>query len=464
VGGLTKSRVFALGDSPPVIRENFVRWLQEANVPVAYERRLIRVEKSGARIVRTTFGRSRPDVRGVPPPVTDASHVQTVAAKMFIDASYEGDLMASAGVGYSIGREPASRFNEKPAGVGPPTNWTPISPYVVPDEPRSGLIPLVEADHGRSRGDGDDYTQAYNFRFYITSDPAKRAPLGRPANYDPKHFELVGRYADYLVKTLGQDQAELLLQGIFPGWRNRGDFNYQRRTLISIAPLGISRKYQDGDWKARSEIWQAHIDYLSGVHHFLCTDPRVPEYFRRQTAEWGLDKTMHPDTEGWPHQLYVRITRRMQGPYVLTHADVLGETNVTDSIGLAIYGVDTYPARRYVVRDPLSGRVGVATEGNMFLGGALGQTGRPYAVPLRAVTPREDECQNLLVPVCFSASYVAYASARMEPVYCILGESSAVAAAQAIKASLPVQKLDVTKLQERLRERGQLLDWKETRH
>jgi hypothetical protein len=460
VGGLTKSKVFALGDSPPVIRENFLRWLKEEGVPVEFERRLVKVEKPGTKITRATFGRSPPDKRGVPPPTTDPSNVQVVTARIFIDATYEGDLMAAAGVRYSIGREPATRFNEKPAGVGPPTNWTPINPFRVPADSQSGLLPLVDADHGRKMGEGDDYTQAYNFRFYITSEPERRAPLGRPANYNPKDFELVGRYVEYLVKVLGPDQAELLLQGMFPGWRNRGDMNYQRRTLFSIAPLGVSRAYQDGDWAARSAIWQAHLDYLSGVHHFLCTDSRVPEYFRQQTTQWGLDRTMHPDTEGWPNQLYVRIARRMNGPYVLTHDDVLNRTTVSDGVGLAIYGVDTYPVRRYVARHPQTGQVGVATEGNMFIGGPRGETGRPYAVPYRALTPKADECVNLLVPVCISASYIAYASARMEPVFCILGESAAVAAAHAIRASVTVQEIDATKLRHRLRERGQILEWK----
>ena len=167
---------------------------------------------------------------------------------------------------------------------------------------------------------------------------------------------------------------------------------------------------------------------------------------------------MHPGTQGWPHQLYVRITRRMSGPYILTHDDVLNRTAVSDSVGLALYGVDTYPARRIPVRDPKTGDIGVATEGNMFIGGAKG-TGHPYPVPYRAITPKADECGNLLVPVCFSASYIAYASARMEPVFGILGESAGVAAAQAIGSGRNVQDIDVTALRKRLLERSQILEW-----
>ena len=224
-----------------------------------------------------------------------------------------------------------------------------------------------------------------------------------------------------------------------------------------MAPLGISRFYQDGTWEARAKVWRQHQDYLSGLHHFLSTDARVPETFRQETAELGLDRTMHPDTEGWPNQLYVRLTRRMQGPYVMTLADVWNQTKAADSAGLALYGVDIYPVRRYVVANE-AGQTGVATEGNMFVGGSQG-TGHPYPVSYRALTPKADECANLLVPVCFSASYIAYASARMEPVFCVLGESAGVAAAQAIYGGTSVQSVPFDKLRARLLERGQILDW-----
>jgi hypothetical protein len=167
---------------------------------------------------------------------------------------------------------------------------------------------------------------------------------------------------------------------------------------------------------------------------------------------------MHSDTHGWPNQLYVRISRRMQGRYILTHADVLNTTDVPDGVGLALYGVDTYPARRYAAKNPETGEMGVASEGNMFLGGSKG-TGKPYAMPYRAITPKAEECTNLLVPVCFSASYIAYASARMEPVFCVLGESAGVAAATAVRESKAVQAIDVSSLQLRLFERGQVLAW-----
>jgi hypothetical protein len=461
VGGLTKARVFTTGDDPPTIRASFAQWLKDENIPVVFEHRVCRVEKDGPRLTRIHLEHAPPDELGVPAAAATPGPGKTVDANVVIDASYEGDLMAAAGVKYAIGREPADKFDERPAGVGEPTNWRPVDPYCEPGNPASGLLPLVEADHGKPRGSGDDYTQAYNFRFYVTNDPAKRAPLTPPADYDPRQFELVGRYVEYILQWAGGDVDKALprLANIFPGWRNSGEYNYQRGSLVTIAPLGVSRFYQDGDWPTRAKVWRQHIDYLRGLHHFLSTDPRVPKEFREQTAALGLARTMHPDTQGWPHQLYVRITRRMQGRYFLAHADVLNRTQVDDAVGLALYGVDTYPVRRIAAKDPKTGALGVATEGNMFIGGARG-TGRPYAVPYRAITPQAEECSNLLVPVCFSASYIAYASARMEPVFCILGESSGVAAAQAVRGGRSVQAIDVKQLRARLLERGQVLEVK----
>lgn len=460
VGGLTASQVFNIGKRPDAIRQGFADWLQQEQIPVIFEHRVQRVEKSGAAIAKLVLELAPPDPHGVPAPAATKKDDGTIEAKVFIDASYEGDLMAGANVRYSVGREAAETYQEKLAGVGPTTNWTPLDPYVVLGDPKSGLLPLVDADHGRAKGAADDYTQAYNYRFYVTNDPEKRAEFGTPAGYDPKNFELVGRFVEYLVRNSNGDNEALLkrLRDIFPGWKNSGEYNYKRESLFTIAPLGVSRFYQDGTPEVRARIWRLHRDYLAGLHHFLSTDPRVPAAFREETAALGLDKTMHPDTEGWPNQLYVRISRRMMGPYVLTLADVWNQTKVEDGVGLALYGVDIYPVRRYAVATEAGGTVGVATEGNMFVGGAKG-TGHPYPIPYRAITPKAEECTNLLVPVCFSASYIAYASARMEPVFCVLGESAGVAAAQAIKSGAPVQNVDGAKLRSRLLERKQVLEW-----
>ncbi len=460
VGGLTRAVVFEFETSPPKIRARFCQLLKDENIPVIYEHRVSWVQKEGTRIVRIDLDFAPPDDRGVPAAYASNAFALCVEASVFFDDIYEGDLMARSGVSYSTGREPASRYQEKLAGVGEPTNWTPIDPYIKPGQPASGFLPLVEPDHGKPIGSGDDYTQAANYRFYITTDPEKRVPLTPPDRYDPAQFELVGRYVAFLLEEYAGDPEMLKarLKALFPGWHNAGDYNYQRHSLITIAPLGLTRFYQDGDWPARAAIWREHQDYLRGLHHFLSTDARVPKAFQLETAAIGLDRTIHDDTQGWPHQLYLRVTRRMNGPYVLTLADVFNQTSVDDSIGLALYGVDTYPVRRYATPHPQTGQPGVATEGNMFIGGARG-TSIPYPVSYRSITPQAAECTNLLVPLCFSASYIAYASARMEPVFCLLGESAGVAAALAAQEKCAVQDIDRNRYRSLLKKRGQILEW-----
>lgn len=460
VGGLTASRVFGIGKRPDAIRQGFADWLAQEQIPVVFEQRVQRVEKSGASIAKLVLELAPPDRHGIPAPTAKQKDAAVIEAKVFIDTSYEGDLMAAAGVKYAVGRESAEAHREQLAGVGPTTNWTPINPYVIPGDAKSGLLPFVDADHGLPKGAADDYTQAYNYRFYVTNEADKRIAIEKPANYDAKNFELVGRFVEHVIRTSEGDNEKMMkrLREIFPGWRNSGEYNYKRESLVTIAPLGVSRFYQDGTYEARSRVWRQHKDYLAGLHHFLSTDPRVPEAFRTETAALGLDKTMHPDTDGWPNQLYVRIARRMKGPYFLTLADVWNETKVEDGVGLALYGVDIYPVRRYAVAAEPGGPLGVATEGNMFVGGSRG-TGHPYPIPYRAITPQPEECGNLLVPVCFSASYIAYASARMEPVFCVLGESAGVAAAHAVKGGSTVQAIDSAKFRARLLERGQVLEW-----
>ncbi|MET8157775.1 FAD-dependent oxidoreductase [Sphaerisporangium sp. NPDC005289] len=446
VGGLTSDVVFGFGDHPPDIVRAFHRWVTANGVTVLFEHRVAEVTRRGENIDTIHLESAPPDEWGVPSPVSDSEKSRAVSASVFVDASYEGDLMALAGVPYRIGRESRREFGEALAGVGQITNWTPIDPHVVPGDDTSGLIPLVDEDHGLPAGSADDYTQAYNFRFYLTTDPRHRVEITPPEDYSPDAFELVRRYLPH-SENLGD---------VFPGWLNSGEYNYQRASLVTNAPVGVSRTYQDGDWEARSRIWRGHIDYLRGLHHFLSTHPEVPGEFRRETAAYGLDGRVFPDTGGWPHQLYVRAARRLRGRYTLTHADVLNRTRPGDVIGLALFGVDVYPVRRIACRDPETGRPGVATEGDMFIGGHMG-TGRPYPVPYRAITPERGDCGNLLVPVCLSATHIAYAATRMEPVFCVLAESAAVAAAMAVRDHVAVQDIDVEHLRGRLAERGQVI-------
>jgi hypothetical protein len=226
-----------------------------------------------------------------------------------------------------------------------------------------------------------------------------------------------------------------------------------------MAPVGVSQEYADGDYVTKARIWKLHQDYLRGLHHFMSSDPRVPAAFREQTAAIGLDGRHHAGTHGWPHQLYIRVSRRMIGRAVVTAHDVYNRTSVDDPIGLAQYGIDTYPSRRIWFRS--DGQVYVGLEGKMFIGQARGPTNVPYPIPYRAITPHADQCTNLLVPVCFSATHLGYASARMEPVFMICGESAGIAACRALAEDVTVQRIDRPKYQEALHRAGQVLAWNE---
>lgn len=444
--------------SPLAIREDFRKRLQEAGIRVIHEHRVASCVKEGASLVEAVFDRAPFDELGCPVAEPVEKGALRVAAKIFIDASYEGDLMAAAGVSWRVGREAAEEFQEEHAGVQPPMEAAPIDPFVEPGNPASGLLKWVEQDQGKPLGAADDYTQAYNYRYYTTSDPEFRVPLTPPADYRAQDFELVGRYVEHLART-EKDEAALFrrLAHIFPGWANSGEWNYCRESLFSMAPVGVSQIYASGDYAAKARIWKMHQDYLRGLHHFLSTDPRVPAAFRDQTARLGLDIRHHRETRGWPHQLYVRVARRLCGRYTITAHDVYNRTQVEDPIGLAQYGIDTYPSRRiWFERD---GRVWVGLEGKMFIGGSHGPTNVPYPISYRAITPRREECGNLLVPVCFSASHLGYASARMEPVFMICGESAGIAAVQSLAEGKPVQEIDGAAFQRALREAGQKLAW-----
>ncbi|MET7336893.1 FAD-dependent oxidoreductase [Nonomuraea sp. NPDC005650] len=459
VGGLTNEVIFRFGDHPQDIARGFHQWVADAGVTVVFEHRLLSVTRNGELIDAIQVGAAPPDKWGVPPATAESGEPCGISASIFVDASYEGDLMALAGVPYRTGRESRHAFGETPAGVGQVTNWTPVDPYVVPGDSTSGLIPLIDEDHGLPIGSADGYTQAYNFRFYLTADTRHKVEITAPEDYSPGEFELVRRYVEH-IKSVSETTGDQLdrLRDIFPGWLNSGEYNYQRTSLVTNAPVGVSHDYQDGDWTVRSRIWRHHIDYLRGLHHFLSTHPEVPEEFRRETAAYGLDAGVFPETDGWPHQLYVRVARRLKGRYTLTHSDVLNQTDPSDAIGLALFGVDVYPARRIAHRDPATRRLGVATEGDMFIGGHMG-TGRPYPVPYRAITPHKSDCGNLLVPVCLSATHIAYAATRMEPVFCVLAESAAVAATLSIRNQVAVQDIDLEQLRNRIIERGQIIAW-----
>lgn len=460
-GGMTKPLLNTLGNSPEIIRASFEKLLADQGIEVVRELRVGLVDKSGGKIVSASFDYAPFDALGCPPAAATEVGRLRVKAKVFIDAGYEGDLMSRAGVPYHVARESTQEYGEEAAGVREPVELTPLDPYVKAGDAASGLLPGITGRFTEAVGSADPRIQAYNYRYYVTSDPARRAPLTPPAGYDAKDFELVGRYVEFLKASI-TDPKELKkrLARIFPGWMNAGEYNYHRNSLITMAPVGISYLYADGDYVAKAKVWKAHQDYLRGLHHFISTDARVPEDFRKETSEIGLDLPRHPDTAGWPGQLYVRLTRRLQGRYVITAADVYNRTKVDDPVALAQYGIDTYPSRRVVVEK--DGQTLVGLEGWMFVGGAHGPTKTPYPIPYRALTPHEADAPNLLVSVCFSASFLGYASARMEPTFMMCGEAAGIAASQAIEAGVAVQRIDPAVYRKALLASGMLIAWDES--
>ncbi len=410
---------------PSVAEATFRSMVSDAGVSVHYEQRLKEVRKAANRIVEITMESGA-----------------VFRARVFIDATYEGDLMARAGVSYTVGRESNAQYRETLNGVqlgNPKHNFRlPVDPYIRPGNRNSGLLPGISLGLAGDLGEGDRHVQAYNFRVCLTDVKQNQLPFPRPKDYNPDRYLLLARYLEaggreflHLSQPLPNDKSDA---------NNFGPF--------STDLIGGSDAYPEADWTTRERVVQEHVSYQQGLFYFLCHDERVPWSIRKELGRYGLAKDEFTDNGGWPHQLYVREARRMVSDYVMTEANVRGTEAAEDSIGLAAYSMDSHNCQRLVVNDQ------VVNEGNVEQGGF-----KPYPVAYRAITPREAKCANLLVPVCLSASHIAYGSIRMEPVFMILGESAAVAAAMAIDAKVPVQRIDVETLQTRLLDFGQILFW-----
>jgi hypothetical protein len=413
---------------PHVAARIYREMLEELSVPVIFGERLDLkngVVKDGNRIksIRMESGR-------------------TFTAKMFIDATYEGDLMAKAGVKYHVGREANAVYQETLNGVHFENKNhqfnVKVDPYVKPGDPASGLLPGVHDGTPGEEGAGDARVQAYNFRMCLTDAPENRVPFPKPAGYDPLRYELA-------LRTILAGQWDGL--GAPTGMPNRKT-DTNNKGAFSSDNIGMNYDYPEGDYATRDKIWREHEQYQQGWCYFLANDERVPQKIRDYVNEWGLAKDEFIDTHHWPHQLYVREARRMIGEYVMTEHNCRGKQKVDDSVGLAAYTMDSHNVQRYV-------KDGYAmNEGNVEVGGFS-----PYAITYRSIIPKQAECGNLFVPVCLSASHIAYGSIRMEPVFMVLGQSAATAAAQAIDAKCDVQKVDYAKLRERLLADQQVLEW-----
>jgi hypothetical protein len=427
-------------------REVFLSLVKKYRIRVIYEHRVSSVVKEGANILNMVLDHAPPDARGCPVATATKPNAMTIKAKVFIDCSYEGDLMARAGVSYTWGRESRDEYGESLAGVRPNLAVYDIDPYVTPGDPKSGLLPFIQDMKPQPEGSADRLTMGYGFRWKFSKDP-DRIPIDPPENYDPKLFELYRRgFKNKAGIDLGRRMKGKL--GFFEEAGGRihsiGQGNLAR-ALLAPTNYGSNADYPDGDYVTRARIWKADQEFMRGMTHFLRTDDCVPDKFKQLAAELGFQRGIFDETGGWPHQLYVREARRMRSEYVLTQKDLEGSTNPEDSIGLASYGVDDWPYATYA----LDGKV--ALYGGEFSMLYLDRKHEGiYKIPYRAITPKQSECTNLLVPVCVSASHIAMTSIRMEPVWMILGESAGVAAAMAVTENTPVQRVPYAGLQVKL--------------
>ncbi|MEX2566014.1 MAG: FAD-dependent oxidoreductase [Cyclobacteriaceae bacterium] len=417
---------------PHVAEEVFDEWVEELGIEVLRDEWLDRengvtVEEGKITAIRTLSGK---EFKG----------------KMFIDATYEGDLMAAAGVSYHVGREANSVYDEEWNGVQTGVYHhqhhfkvldQPIDPYWTPGDSTSGLLPRISAEDPGVKGEGDNKVQAYCFRTCMSNHPDNQVPFPRPENYDSTQYELLVRIFD-------------------AGWRSwfgKFDMIPNRKTdtnnhgPFSSDNIGMNYDYPEASYERRKEIIQEHEDYQKGLLYFVANDPRVPEETQQEFQKWGLAKDEFTDNGNWPHQIYVREARRMIGKYVMTENELLQKKPTPESVGMGSYTIDSHNIQRYV-----DDNGHVHNEGD--IGVPLPQ---PYEIAFGSLVPKEDEIQNLVVPVAVSASHIAFGSIRMEPVFMILGQSAATAAIMALEEGISVQSLPYESLKNQLLEDGQVL-------
>jgi len=367
----------------------------------------------------------------------------TYQGKYFIDATYEGDLMAAAGISFTVGRESNDKYGETLNGVQAARAIShqfvlDVSPYVTADDPESGLLPLIHDEGPGEEGNGDNRVQAYNFRMCLTTVPENRVPFPKPDNYDPMQYELLGRYLDLGWRKIWNK--------FDPAPNNKTDTN--NHGAFSTDHIGANYDYPTASYERRKEIIKDHEDYQKGLMWYLSYDPRVPEDVRERMSQWGLAADEFTDNGNWPHQIYVREARRMVSDFVMTEMHLTRERPTPKSIGMGSYNMDSHNVQRYV--DSL----GFArNEGDIQI-----SPGGPYQISYNAIIPSSDEASNLLVPVCLSSSHIAYGSIRMEPVFMILGQSAAAAITLAEKDGLTVQDVNYEDLSKELLRLGQVLE------
>jgi hypothetical protein len=401
-----------------IAEQVFLDLLKEARVPIVYEQLIDGVGMNGTRIVEL-------QVRGG----------SVYRGKVFIDATYEGDLMAAVGVSYQVGREARDSYDESMAGVRYMDEKVSVSPY---DE-NGQLLPGVMLGEPPPEFSASPVPLCYNIRLNLTSDPENLVPIEKPANYDPRQHELLARCIETgNLKNIGQ------ILGLYsmPGSQKR-ECNNRQFSYVSLSIPGAQTSWAEASFEEREAIHQQYKDYTQGMLWFLKTDKRVPQEMREQMAQFGLCKDEWQDNGHWPWYLYVRAARRMEGSYIMTQSDVTTQRKKDDVIHIGSHYIDAHHVTRYAV-----------DQDHYINEGRIWQEGVRFDIPYRAITPKAKECENLLVPVCASASAVAFCALRLEPTWMHLGEVAGIAASLAIKERVSVQEITISKLQGKLAKAG----------
>ena len=415
---------------PKVGEAIFNNWLKAANVEVHLNERL--KEKGGVEMKG----------KNVSALVTEDGKRWT--GKIFADCSYEGDVMAQAHVSYTVGRESADVYGESLAGV---SHNTPKHQFLFKTsayDDAHKLYPEIDPGPLAAAGSGDAKVQAYNFRLILTDDAANKLPWTKPAGYDPARFALLAVYLKDFQKNTGH--APTLRDVSNPVCFSHRKCDFNNNGAFSTDYIGKSWTYPDAGWAERKRVWDDHMLYTQSFFYYLATDPAVPQSLHVDAIKWGRAKDEFTDSDGWPRQLYIREGRRMKGVYVMHQADLQTDRTKADSIGMGSYNSDSHNVQRVAMLD-----------GSAFNEGDVQVPVQPYEISFRAMLPKPEETTNLLVPVCFSASHIAYSSVRMEPQYMILGQAAGVAASLAIKAKVQVQQVPIATLQRILRKDGTIL-------
>jgi len=369
----------------------------------------------------------------------------TFEGRVFIDATYEGDLMAAAGVSYVTGRESNNAYHETWNGVQAGVfhhkhnfDDRKISPYKIANDPASGVLPGISTQDPGKNGEGDKKVQAYCFRMCLTKNENNRVPFKRPEGYDSSQYELLIR--------IYQSGWRETFEKFDPIPNRKTDVN--NHGPFSFDYIGMNYDYPGASYERRREIVKQHEIYQKGLIYFIATDPRIPIDVQEEMKKWGLARDEFSDNGNWPYQIYIREARRMTGAFVMTENEILGKNPVDQSIGMGSYTMDSHNIQRYITKEGY-----VQNEGDIGV-----QPEKPYKIALGCILPRRKECSNLLVPVAVSSSHIAFGSIRMEPVFMILGQSSGVIAALAVESGRSIYDIPYREIKGKLVENGQVLE------